>query len=170
MVDGVGEPGSGVTGSNGAPTKAEADAVLTASRALLGVVARSLAPVLEEISLHQFRVLVVLSAAGQPMRSGALAAALGVHPSTFSRTTDRLEAAGWVRREENPESRREVLIELQPQGSRLVENVTRRRRKEISRILADATPEARAQIMAGMLAFAEASGEPAVTDVASLGM
>lgn len=163
---------SGEVGESGrlSRAEAEADAVLTASRALLGVVARSLAPVLEEISLHQFRVLVVLSAAGQPMRSGALAAALGVHPSTFSRAADRLEAGGWVRREANPESRREVLIELQPQGRRLVETVTRRRRKEIARILADTTPQARAQIMTGMQAFAEASGEPAATDLAALGV
>jgi DNA-binding MarR family transcriptional regulator len=151
-------------------TQVEADAVLTASRALLGVVARSLAPVLEEISLHQFRVLVVLSAAGQPMRSGALAAAMRVHPSTFSRMADRLEAGGWVGREENPESRREVLIALRPQGRRLVESVTRRRMGEISRILAEADPEAREKIMAGMLAFAEASGEPAAEDLAALGM
>jgi DNA-binding MarR family transcriptional regulator len=170
MTDGVGGRRTGVTGSDRASTKAEADAVLTASRALLGVVARSLAPVLEEISLHQFRVLVVLSAAGQPMRSGALAAALGVHPSTFSRMADRMEAGGWVSREENPESRREVLIALKPQGRRLVENVTRRRVEEIGRILAEAAPEAREEIMAGMLAFAEASGEPAAEDLAALGM
>lgn len=149
---------------------ADADAALTASRALLGVVARSLAPALEQITLPQFRVLVILSAAGQPMRSGDLAAALGVHPSTFSRTTNRLETGGWVQRVENPDSRRETLIELQPQGRRLVDTVTRRRRDEIEKILSQATPAARRQILAGMHAFALAAGEPGAIELAALGM
>ncbi len=149
---------------------ADADAVQTASRALLGVVARSLAPALEEISLPQFRVLVIMSAAGQPMRSGDLAAALGVHPSTFSRTTNRLETGGWVQRAENPDSRRETLIELQPQGRRLVDTVTRRRHDEIEKILDQATPAARRQILAGMQAFAVASSEPGAVELAALGM
>ncbi len=148
----------------------EADAVLTASRALLGVVIRSLAPALEEITLPQFRVLVILSAAGRPVRSGELAASLGVHPSTFSRTTDRLETGGWVQRLENPDSGRETLIGLQPRGRRLVDRVTRRRHDEIAKVLSQATPAARRQILAGMQAFALASGEPGAVDLAALGM
>ena len=154
----------------GADARAEADAVLTASRALLGVVARSLAPALEEITLPQFRVLVILSAAGRPVRSGELATALGVHPSTFSRTTDRLQAGGWVQRLENPDSGRETLIGLQPRGRRLVDRVTRRRHAEIAKVLDRATPEARRQILAGMHAFALASGEPGPVELVALGM
>lgn len=153
-----------------ADVRDEADAVLTASRALLGVVVRSIAPALNEITLPQFRVLVILSAADRPMRSGQLASALGVHPSTFSRTTDRLVSGGWVRRLENPDSRRETLIELQPRGHRLVNRVTRRRREEIEKVLSEASPAARRQIQVGMQAFALASGEPAVVELASLGM
>lgn len=148
----------------------EADAVLTASRALLGVVVRSLAPALEEITLPQFRVLVILSAAGRPVRSGELAAALGVHPSTFSRTTDRLETGGWVQRLENPDSGRETLIGLQPRGRRLVDRVNRRRLDEIAKVLSQATPGARRQILAGMQAFALASGDPGAVELAALGM
>ena len=62
-----------------------ASAVLTASRALLAVVARSIAPELDRVTVPQFRVLVVLSTAGQPVRNRDLAEALGVHPSTFTR-------------------------------------------------------------------------------------
>jgi DNA-binding MarR family transcriptional regulator len=148
----------------------EAAAVLTASRALLGVVARSLAPALEEVTLPQFRVLVILSAADRPMKHADLASALGVHPSTFSRTADRLEGGGWVRRVENPESRRETLIELRPKGRRLVDRVTQRRRDEIAEILDQATPAARRQILTGMRAFALASGEPGIGELAALGM
>lgn len=151
-------------------TDVDADAVLTASRALLGVVARSLAPALDEITLPQFRVLVILSAAGSPMRSGDLAGALGVHPSTFSRTANRLETGGWVQRVENPDSRRETLIELQPKGRHLVDTVTGRRHDEIHKILSQATPAARRQILTGMRAFALAAGEPGAAELAALGM
>ena len=66
-----------------------ATAVLTASRALLAVVARSVAPVLDEVTVPQFRVLVILSSAEEPLRHGDLADALGLHSSTFTRTADR---------------------------------------------------------------------------------
>lgn len=149
---------------------ADADAVLTASRALLGVVARSLAPALEEITLPQFRVLVILSAAPQPLRSGDLATALGVHPSTFSRTADRLQTGGWIHRVENPDSRRETLIQLQPKGRHLVDTVTRRRHDAIHQILSQTTPTARRHILTGMRTFALAAGEPDPTELAALGM
>ena len=76
-----------------------ADATVTASRALLGIIARSMLPALEDVSLPQFRVLVLLSSAGA-LRMGALAERLGVTVSTFSRTADRLVTGGWATREE----------------------------------------------------------------------
>jgi hypothetical protein len=48
------------------------DATLTASRALLGVVARSLAEVLEMVTLPQFRILVVIASSGT-LKMGTLA-------------------------------------------------------------------------------------------------
>src|SRR4051794_41831524 len=70
------------------------DEVVLASRALLAIVARTIAPALEQVSLPQFRVLVVLVGAG-PHRVGALAERLDALPSTFSRALDRLEHGGW---------------------------------------------------------------------------
>jgi DNA-binding MarR family transcriptional regulator len=144
------------------------EATLVASRALLAVVARSLATTLEEITLPQWRVLVLLSSRGA-MRSGALAELLGVHPSTFSRTADRMVAAGLISRAGNPDSRREVLIELAPAGRRLVDEVTSRRRAEIEAILARLPMRQRAVVLRGMSAFAAAAGEPAPADLATLG-
>jgi DNA-binding MarR family transcriptional regulator len=74
-----------------------ADATLLASRALLAVVARSLASALEVVTLPQFRVLVVLSTTG-PMRMGALADRMQANQSTFTRTMDRIVAGGWALR------------------------------------------------------------------------
>lgn len=148
----------------------DGDAVLTASRALLAVVARSLAPVLDQVTLPQFRALVVLSSSPEPLRSGDLAAALGVHPSTFTRTADRLVAAGWVRRVENPGNRRETLVELTDEGRALVDDVTSRRRQEIEAILDRLDDDGREQVHRGLAAFARAAGEPAVHDLSALGL
>ena len=144
--------------------------VLTASRALLGVVARSVAPVLDLITVPQFRVLVVLSTSDGPVRNGDLAAVLGVHPSTFTRSADRLVAAGWVQRAENPENRRETFIELTAEGRALVDRVTDERSREIRAILARLDPAERALVAEAMTLFAAAAGEPQVRELLALGV
>jgi DNA-binding MarR family transcriptional regulator len=149
--------------------KDDVEATLAASRALLGVVARSLAEVLEQITLPQFRVLVVLCAEG-PLRSGVLAERLGIHQSTFTRTADRLVAQGWIRREVSAESRREVIVDLTDSGQQLVLDVMRARRREIERVLRRATPEQREAIRTGFDAFAEAAGEPEASLLLTLGL
>lgn len=145
-----------------------AAAVLAASRALLGVAAVSLAPVLERVSLPQYRALVILADVG-PTRIGALARRLGVHQSTFTRTTDRMVAAGLVRRQENPANRREVIVEATPFGLDMVRMVSGNRRREIERILAGMSSSARAVVLAGAVAFADAAGEPSLETLAPLG-
>ncbi len=143
-------------------------ATLVASRALMGVMARSMASVLDQITLPQFRVLVLLAASG-PLRTGALAERSGVHASTLTRTADRLVRSGWVRRVENPLSRREVLIELTDRGGALVREVTDRRAAEIAEILSRVTSAQRQQILAGLEVFAEAAGETTAQDLLVLG-
>jgi DNA-binding MarR family transcriptional regulator len=145
------------------------EATMRASRALLAVVARSLAPVLDQVSSAQFRVLVLLAERGAT-RSGQLAEDLGVHPSTFTRMADRLVAAGWVERQEAPGNRREVHVALTHEGAGLVEDVMQRRRKALEKILNPLPQEHRQQILAGLELFAEAAGEPALEDLATLGL
>jgi DNA-binding MarR family transcriptional regulator len=149
--------------------KDDVDATLTASRALVGVVARSLADVLDQITLPQFRVLVVLCSGG-PMRSGVLADRLGVHQSTFTRTADRLVAQGLIRREVSAESRREVIVDLTEPGQDLVVGVMKARRADIEKIPRRATPDQREAIRAGFAAFAVAAGEPEASLLLTLGL
>ena len=144
------------------------DAVVLASRALLAVVARTISPALEELSLPQFRVLVVLVGAG-PHRVGALAERLGSVTSTFSRAIDRLEAAGWVSREPNPDSRREVIVTATDAARDLVERVTTLRRQELAAILESLSDEDLAGVAAAFRRFADAAGEPAIEDLLPLG-
>lgn len=153
------------------PGDPDADLVETtmhASRALLSVVVKSLAPVLEEITPGQLRALVILGSQGA-QRAGVLAGMLGVHPSTFTRTVDRLAAGGWVTRSENPDSRREVLVELTPRGERAVAAVSRGRRRELTQILASLPPDDQRRVAEGFRIFAQAYGEPSLVDLARLG-
>jgi DNA-binding MarR family transcriptional regulator len=145
-----------------------ASAVLAASRALLGVAVASMTPVLDRVSLPQYRALVILAAAG-PTRIGALARRLGVHQSTFTRTTDRMVHSGLVRRQENPTNRREVIVEATPLGLELVRRVGDNRLHEIERILREMRPSDRAVVLAGAIAFARAAGEPPVEVIAPFG-
>lgn len=86
-------------------------AVLTASRLLVAVSARSLAEVEERVTLPQMRMLVVLSTRGAT-KLVTLAEALQVAPSTALRMVDRLVTTGLVDRQVNPDSRRETLLRL----------------------------------------------------------
>lgn len=140
-----------------------------ASRALLGIVARSVAPALEQVSLPQFRALVLLSAAG-PSRTRDLADRLGVHPSTLSRTADRLVLGGWVHRADNPDNRREVMLTLTPKARRLVEGVTSRRAREIEQVLATLPARQRRAALTGFTVFAAAAGETDEGDLLLLGI
>src|ERR1700753_1706268 len=118
----------------GADADAVADAVVTASRLLIALSASSIAAVDESITIPQFRLLVVLRTRGA-VKQSVLAEYMGVNPSTISRMVERLIAADLVDRQPNPESRREVVLDLTPSGSRTVTRVTQLRRREISRIV-----------------------------------
>lgn len=145
------------------------EATLTASRALLGVVARSVSPALEFVSLPHFRVLVVLASAG-PLRMGTLAERLRANPSTFSRLIDRMVAGEWVERSPSPDSRREVLISATDSGRALVHEVTARRREAISEILATMSPDQQHAVLTALELFSSAASEPGVEDLLTLGL
>ncbi|UXY18201.1 MarR family transcriptional regulator [Streptomyces cynarae] len=134
-------------------------AVMTASRLLMGISARSLAQVEEPVTLPQFRMLVVLSTRGTT-KLVTLADLLQVAPSTAMRMVDRLIAAGLADRQTNPDDRRETLLRLTEDGRRTVEDVTARRRSEIAAIVERLAPERRAALIEALAAFNEAGGAP----------
>jgi DNA-binding MarR family transcriptional regulator len=136
------------------------DAVLQASRALVAVAARSLAHVEGNVTIPQYRAMVVLASRG-PQSAGALADSLGIHLSTLTRLCDRLVAKGLITREEEPGNRRRVTLSLTPRGKRLVGSVTATRRDEIAAILRRVPPVRRGELVVALRAFGEAAGEPA---------
>jgi DNA-binding MarR family transcriptional regulator len=136
-------------------------ALLTASRLLVAVSARSLAAVEEALTLPQLRMLVALESHG-PLNLSQLAAELGVQPSTALRMLDRLVAIGMVARDASPTDRRTTVISLTATGRRTVSDVTERRRSEIARIVAAMPAGQRRHLIQALQAFAEAGGEPVV--------
>ena len=143
-------------------------AVLTASRLLVAVSARSLATVQERVTLPQFRLLVVLAGDGE-MKLVALAERLAVNPSTAMRMVARLTTAGLVDRRVNPENRRENVLRLTGPGRRIVDDVTARRRTEITAIVARMPADQRRGLVTALRAFSAAGDEPPVPDPIPLG-
>jgi DNA-binding MarR family transcriptional regulator len=134
------------------------DAVLYASRVLVSVAARSLAAVADEVTLVQYRTLVVLSARGE-QSLGELAGALGIHTSTATRMCDRLVGKQLLHRRQGEHDRREVVLELTTKGRRLVADVTTRRRTEIEAIVRRIPRAQRQALVEALTAFGQAAGE-----------
>jgi DNA-binding MarR family transcriptional regulator len=160
----VTKTGAGVDDPASASGGELVDAVMTASRVLVGVAARSLAAV-GDVSLPQYRVLVLLAGRG-PQRAIDLAGALGVNPSSATRLIDRLVRAGLVRRQRSPADRRSYRVALSPKGRDLVAEVTQRRREEFERLLSGLPAGQHQFVIAALHAIAEAAGEVPERDLA----
>jgi DNA-binding MarR family transcriptional regulator len=134
------------------------EAFLLTSRALMGIAVRSLEAAAEEVTLPQFRLMVILHARGT-LRITELAALLGVNSSTTTRHADRLMARGLVGRGAAPEDGRAVTVSLTRRGERLVRRVLDTRRGQIRATLA-AMPDGDTEALVRALrSFATAAGE-----------
>jgi DNA-binding MarR family transcriptional regulator len=134
------------------------DAVLSASRVLVAIAARSLADAGEEVTLTQYRSLVILASRG-PQGVAALAEAVAVTPPTASRLCERLVRKGLVRRRTDRRDRRQVRVGLTEAGRHLVDTVTERRRREIADRLASIPPQDQRPVAAALQQLAKAAGE-----------
>ena len=133
-------------------------AVMAASRAFVGLAARSLAEVGDDVSLAQYRVLVLLDERGS-MSMGELADNLDVNPSTVTRVCDALVVKRLVVRASSAADRRSVCAELAPRGRELVRQVMARRRHLVEGILGRMSPRKQRRLATSLREFAQASGE-----------
>lgn len=134
------------------------EAIIQASRAMMNIAARSLAASDGDVTIPQYRTLVVLAYQG-PRRLADLAAALGVSPSTATRMCDRLVRKGLIDRTRDEFDRREVNLGLTDAGRRLVGEVVDRRRVEVRELL-HAIPEVeRPTLLNALGVLATAAGE-----------
>jgi DNA-binding MarR family transcriptional regulator len=142
------------------------NAVLSASRALVAVAARSLADAAEQVTLTQYRTLVVLSSQGASSLA-QLAEAVGVAPATATRMCDRLVKKGLIRRRAVRDNRRQLSLTLSDAGRRLVDDVTARRRDEIGRIVRVMSPGDQDVFVHALGQFAAAAGVGPESDLAT---
>jgi DNA-binding MarR family transcriptional regulator len=140
------------------------DALLRASAALVSISARSLSSVSEDVTLPQFRTLVLLATRG-PLTVSAIAEGLDVHASTMTRMCNRLVTRGLVVRTPSATDRREVVITLSTSGQDLVDDVTARRRAEFDAIVERIEPVQREAVVAALEVFADAARDDELVDL-----
>lgn len=132
------------------------EAIVRASRALVGITVGALASVSNEVTLPQLRTLAVVAIEG-PQTVSALAERLDVHASTMTRMCSRLVARGLVVRTPSASDRREVVIELTPTGQSLVDVVMDKRRREIDSVVRRMAPDDRDRVVCALELFSEAA-------------
>lgn len=110
------------------------DAVLAANRVFVAVAASALADLEPEVTLPQFRALVLIDM-HTSMTVAHLADALGVVPSTATRMCDRLITKNLLDRSTDADNRRQVVLSLRSEGRALIEQSTRKRTREINALL-----------------------------------
>ncbi len=123
-----------------------------AVHALVAVWVQAPAAVTPRVSAHQLRALHVVDRTAQINLTG-LADELGMTLPAASRLCDRLEAAGLLARDVPPHNRREVLLRLTSRGSRLLDEVADRRRRDLAAVLGTMPAPRRTELLSGLLAF-----------------
>jgi DNA-binding MarR family transcriptional regulator len=152
--------------SDGSKTvpQTQIEAVMRASRALVGIAAASVAEVDDVVTVPQLRVLMMIATRG-PMNLGSVAAALNVSAPNASRICDRVLKAGLLDRKEDPADRGNITLTLTEDGHALVDRVAAHRRTAIRRVLRKMTARDRESLMRALDSFAQAAGEPVGVDV-----
>jgi DNA-binding MarR family transcriptional regulator len=133
------------------------DTVLVASQMMVAVAARTLDDAAGDVTLPQFRVLVMLSLHGA-QRPSALAADLDVEPSTATRMCDRLVRKGLVSRQHSDTDRRTVVLDLTDAGHELVRGVMHRRRLEFEQLAATVPADQHDAVIGALRVLINASG------------
>jgi len=136
------------------------------ARAIVGLTMRSVDVLGGEVTLPQFRLLLVLSALGR-VRSSRLAAEMGTGASSVTRLADRLEVVGLLVRGTDPRSRSVVTLEPTRAGVELVARVVARRHELLSAVLRQLPPADQRQAARVARKFAALAGDAAALSATS---
>lgn len=88
------------------------------------------------MAMSLFAVLSRLDRGG-PQTTSKLAAEERMRPQSMAQTIADLEREGYVQRRPDDEDRRQILVDLTPQGRQIVRAERRRRQDWLSRAIAD---------------------------------
>lgn len=148
--------------SSASPFEESAAAIDAAAEPLYLLWERSAEQIHPRISTSQLRVLLVVERHGAINLRG-LADEIGAIASSASRLCDRLQAAGLLLRRPSPHDRREILLRLTGDGTRLLSRFQEIRRRELAARLAEITPRARANLLAALVALGAESPDAEAT-------
>lgn len=126
-----------------------------ATQGLLEVSVGVLSKMEESVSPSHLRALQSLARL-DGAKVTELGEALGVPPSTASRISDRLTAAGLITREVARDNRRATWLELTPAGQSVLGDLVDIRVRALERVTTHMTPEDRDALLTGAEAFAAA--------------
>lgn len=135
------------------------DQLMRASRVISGVIAESIANVEDEVTLPQFRTLVLI-ATRPGINATGVAQALDIHASNATRLIDRLVQSGYLHRSDSATDRRRLRLALTTAGSDLVEEVMEHRRRSFERVLRRMTAADRRRLAAALETFSVCADEP----------
>jgi DNA-binding MarR family transcriptional regulator len=123
---------------------------------LVGITARAVADVAPELTLLQWRVLMVVAGKPDGVAVGAIAEALGSKLPATSRLVGRMREHGLVETTRAEADARVTLVRLTPDGRALRRRVVDRRRSQLERAIRDAgNPGATADAVRALAASLE---------------
>jgi DNA-binding MarR family transcriptional regulator len=137
--------------------------LMAASRTINAVIVRSMASVDRALSVPELRVMVILARVEQASLT-EVAERLGVNASNASRACDQLVKRRLVRRKEDAQDRRRVVLTLSASGERVVQRVMDRRRELFEEIVAAMPAEHRAALIAALGPFNAAADATGASD------
>jgi len=140
-----------------APAQQVVDDLIRASRIFVGIAAHSLAADDEDLSLHQYRALVLL-ASKEGQRPADLARTLGVTPSTTTALCDRLVQKGIISRRRGSD-RRSISLVVSAKGHVQLEKISARRGDLLRQIFVRLPVATQTQLAEALPAFIDAAGE-----------
>jgi DNA-binding MarR family transcriptional regulator len=131
---------------------------LSAAVRALAMGARVLERALGDMTLPQFRVLVLI--ATSPERANRLAERAAVSRPSLTGLLDGLEARGWVRRVDVEGDRRGVNLEVTPEGAAALKHAEQAMTRELKDVLLSASSDRdRARVVDGLDALGQAIRE-----------
>lgn len=133
------------------------DEALAVMRAMVRIADSTVSEVTAQLTLTQFRALVIIAEAKPPVIMGRVADDLAMNPSSVTRACDRLVQLELVQRARNPLNRRETLLAPTTKGREIVARVNRQRREMLADVLQRMSPADRSAAVAVFARFAEAA-------------
>jgi DNA-binding MarR family transcriptional regulator len=124
----------------------------------IGKIAGQVAHERGAMTLERARILWQL--VESPRRSGEIAQRCGLTPASVSELVDSLERDGFVRRSEDRNDRRVVVVEISARGRREIERVGELMTAPVARIIAGLSAEKRARLAAALADLQEAFAAP----------